>query len=216
MLQRLEKVLNFHPGELTRLAHLARTPADVLGALELREAQVRKLRGMVQGLMSGSSDGREDAAEARDLLADVPVDNVAPLLSAGKLVPIINSVAAGYPHEFTDLDYPPSVADEYIRCPGMDDPQAFAARVVGDSMEPDYRQGDVVVFSPNTPADNGNDCFVRFGGAGGTTFKRYYQDDERIIRLQPLNSRYPSQTYPLEDVTGIWPALFRVQQVRQR
>ena len=79
-------------------------------------------------------------------------------------IPIINQVPAGYPKDFTDLDYPPSVADEYVRCPDTNDPQAFAARVVGDSMEPDYRQGDIVLFAPNTPAENGQDCFVRLNG----------------------------------------------------
>ncbi|MFO0856249.1 MAG: helix-turn-helix transcriptional regulator [Phycisphaerales bacterium] len=33
-------------------------------------------------------------------------------------VPLINSVAAGYPTEFTDLGYPARVADEYVRLPG--------------------------------------------------------------------------------------------------
>ena len=84
-------------------------------------------------------------------------------------IPIINKVPAGYPTDFTDLDYPPSVADEYVRCPDIHDPQAFAARVVGDSMEPAYREGDIVVFAPNTPAESGQDCFVRLNGRYNST-----------------------------------------------
>ena len=61
-------------------------------------------------------------------------------------VPLINKVAAGYPREFTDLAYPARVADEYVRCPDLDDPDAFAARVVGDSMQPNYAEGDIVIF----------------------------------------------------------------------
>ena len=206
VLHKLEKALRLHPGDLTRLAHLARTPVDVREALEMREAEIRKLRGLLRD--PGGS------ASASAALEEGFNDCLIPLASAGALVPIINSVAAGYPHEFTDLDYPPSVADDYLRCPDLRDPQAFAARVVGDSMEPDYREGDIVVFSPNTPAENGNDCFVRFDGDGGTTFKRYYLDDDGVIRLQPLNSRYPAQTYPAEQVTGLWPAIFRIERLR--
>jgi len=44
--------------------------------------------------------------------------------------------AGAYTADFTDLDYPLNVADEYTAAPGLDDPQAFAARVVGDSMLP--------------------------------------------------------------------------------
>ncbi|RPI62009.1 MAG: S24 family peptidase, partial [Planctomycetaceae bacterium] len=135
-------------------------------------------------------------------------------ISAGIAVPVINRVAAGYPHQFTDLDYPPSVADEYIRCPDMHDPQAFAARVVGDSMEPAYREGDFVIFAPNSNVRNGDDCFIRFDADGGTTFKRFYQDTPEVIRLQPLNSKYPAQTHKVEKITGIWPAVFKIEKLR--
>jgi len=81
-------------------------------------------------------------------------------------------------------------------------------------MEPSYREGDIVVFSPNTPVRSGDDCFVRFEGDGETTFKRFYEDDERIIRLQPLNSQYASRTHSRESITGLWPAVFRIQRLR--
>ena len=206
VLRRLERALNFRPGELVRLVHLARTPADVRDELELRGAQIHKLRGAVRGLLA-------DGAPVHDVDELLAGGNVEPV-SLGRPMPVINSVAAGYPQEFTDLDYPPSVADDYVRCPGVNDSQAFAARVVGDSMEPGYLEGDLVVFSPNTPVENGNDCFVRFDHDAGTTFKRYYQDDAHTIRLQPLNSRYPSQTYPAKLVTGLWPAILRIQELR--
>jgi len=214
VLRKLEKALGFRPRALTKPAHLARTPVDVRDELELRQTQVHKLRGMVKGLLSTSADAEAGAASLGGLLEEDPSDGPIVLDSAGVFVPIINSLAAGYPQEFTDLDYPPSVADDYVRCPDVRDPQAFAARVVGDSMAPDYDEGDIVVFSPNTPAENGNDCFVRFDG-GGTTFKRFYLDDEQTIRLQPLNSRYPAQTYPRESITGLWPAMFRIQRLRE-
>jgi len=124
-------------------------------------------------------------------------------------IPVINKVPAGYPRDFTDLDYPPSVADEYVRCPDIHDPQAFAARVVGDSMEPDYHEGDIVVFAPNTPAESGQDCFVRLE-TGETTFKRVYQDTPATLRLQPLNARHPAHIISRREVTGLWPAVVRI------
>ena len=130
-------------------------------------------------------------------------------------IPIINEVSAGYPTDFTDLDYPPSVADGYVRCPDVHDPQAFAARVVGDSMEPAYRQGDIVVFAPNTPAESGQDCFVRLE-TGETTFKRVYQDDPSSLRLQPLNDKYPAHIVPRREVTGLWPAVVRIERLDDR
>jgi len=223
----LQRALGFEGGELMHLAHLARTPRDVRDEHELLQAEVQKLRGVLRELVSEAprdESGRIDVEEARRRLEagistskdgrGVPLDENVRTISAGAAVPVINNVAAGYPHHFTDLDYPPSVADEYIRVPDLHDPQAFAARVVGDSMEPDYREGDIVIFSPNTAPHNGSDCFVRFADEGETTFKRFYQDSERVVRLQPLNNRYPARTHPPEDITGLWPAVCRFQKLR--
>jgi len=213
----LEKALGFADGELTRMAHLVRTPSDVRQEHEILQAQVHKLRGVVRGLIRNRRDGGQGAeAGVEDDFPETP-DGAREVtgLSAGVAVPIINKVAAGYPHHFTDLDYPPRVADEYIRCPDVHDPQAFAAHVVGDSMEPEYHTGDVVIFSPNTPAESGEDCFVRFED-GSTTFKRVYQDDAAMFRLQPLNNVYPAEIVPRERVTGLWRAAFRIQRLGRR
>ncbi len=213
VLRALERVLGFGAGELTKLAHLARTPADVRDEYERKDAQIQKLRSVLRGLISEGPRKPGGGVDLDALAAEIEPENAGNVrtLTAGASVPIINKVTAGYPRHFTDLDYPPSVADEYIRCPDVHDAQAFAARVVGDSMEPSYHEGDIVIFSPNTPARSGDDCFIRFAEDAETTFKRFYQDDEDTVRLQPLNDRYPSELYPRERITGLWPAVFRVQ-----
>jgi SOS-response transcriptional repressor LexA len=140
-------------------------------------------------------------------------------------VPLINNVAAGYPRQFTDLDYPARVADAYVSVPEVSDADAFAARVVGDSMEPAYREGDIVVFSPRVDATGGSDCFVRLSEgpphAGETTFKRVYfeagvegeSECGQNIRLQPLNSAYPPRVVPREAVEGLYRAVYVIREV---
>lgn len=133
-------------------------------------------------------------------------------------VPIINKVAAGYPSDFTDLDFPARVADEFVPCPGLDDPQAFAARVCGESMQPEYREGDVIVFSPAAPITQGCDCFVRLEPDHESTFKRVFFDagkpaQSATIRLQPLNPAFPPMTVPRERVAGLYRAVWRFQRL---
>jgi len=210
----LERALEFEHGDLARLAHLARTPVDVREEHEMLEAQVQKLRSVLKELLKQGSKKKLAGVDLGGLIAETEGRSNVKQIAPGVAVPIINKVAAGYPSHFTDLDYPPSVADEYTRCPDMHDQQAFAARVVGDSMAPLYHEGDIVVFSPNTPARSGDDCFVRFDSDTGTTFKRLYLDEEDSLRLQPLNNNYPAQTYRREQITGLWPAVYRIQRVR--
>jgi phage repressor protein C with HTH and peptisase S24 domain len=131
-------------------------------------------------------------------------------------VPVINRVSAGYPKDFTDLSYPPRVADDYIGCPDVHDRDAFAARVHGDSMTPKYREGDIVVFSPAAAPKNGDDCFVRFAD-GQTTFKRvFFENDEAgesVIRLQPRNEKYRPKVVRSDEVAGLYKAVYRYQRV---
>jgi len=128
-------------------------------------------------------------------------------------IPVINRVAAGVATEFTDLDYPASVADEYITCPDVNDPNAFAARVTGDSMLPDYRDGEIVVFAPNAPVRSGMDCFVRLEPDNEVTFKRVFLDEDDTVRLQPLNNAYPPRVVPRTQVAGIYPAAYVMREV---
>lgn len=146
-------------------------------------------------------------------------------------VPLINKVAAGYPAEFTDLGYPARVADEYVSVPEVSDPDAFAARVVGDSMEPQYREGDIVVFSPLAPTKNGSDCFIRFERNEESTFKRVFFEEGPSnpprragsgteghtegarIRLQPLNPAYPARSVDREAVAGMYAAVYVVRAI---
>ncbi len=218
-LRRLEHALGFAPSELVSQAHLQRTPRDV-------RAMLAKLlsRAGARAEVLPSGEGEEDGsgldldlAYANGVLQDLVerrTGNVEPIRA--NAVPVINRISAGYPQDFTDLGYPPRHADSYVGCPDLDDPDAFAARVHGDSMSPKYREGDIVIFSPAANPRDGDDCFVRFED-GHTTFKRaFFEESETgagVIRLQPRNERYRPQVVPAEQVSGLYRAVYRYQRV---
>lgn len=214
----IEKALQLPRGRLSAALAWERVPPHLRAQLETSAAQSQALRLRLKAALDAS-----DPVAALRKLVEQSASNIqqlpAPLrrLNApapARGIPVINKVAAGYPAEFTDLDYPASVADEYVTCPDITDPDAFAARVVGDSMEPAYRQGDLVIFSPMLPTPSGSDCFVRLERDNETTFKRiYFEADDALIRLQPLNNAYAPRTVPREDVTGIYAAAYVMRKV---
>lgn len=221
-LGRLEQTLGFSPNELIALAHLHRTPNDVRAVLG-RLIHLRKTEQSADGPQTPPPAPAEgpidlDAAYFAGVLQDLVEEHAENIqeMQAANAVPIINKVSAGYPREFTDLSYPRGVADAYISCPDLSDPNAFAARVCGDSMEPKYREGDVVVFSPALAPRSGDDCFVRFED-GQTTFKRvFFENDEggkMVVRLQPRNERYRPQMLQAEKITGCYKAFYRLQRL---
>jgi repressor LexA len=211
LLNKLERVLEFDPGLLLHIAHLERMPSDIRHEYEKREAENEKLRRIVKKIKDKKGDGGIAAMLRQADINIIEADKT--ILPAGRLVPIINKVTAGYPAEFDDLDYPVGIADDYVRCPDLHDPNAFAVRVVGDSMEPRFTEGDIVVFSPALEVRNGDDCFIRFATPHETTFKRVFFEAENKIRLQPRNESYSPTVVDGKRINGIYRAVIKYQRL---
>jgi len=211
LLTRLEKILEFEPGLLLHIAHIEGLPADVRQEYESAEAESQKWRQVIKNLIGKKAN----ASRLSKLLAesDLNIEQDRLPLAAGRLVPVINKVSAGYPSDFNDLDYPVGIADDYIRCPDMHDPNAFAVRVVGDSMEPKFREGDIVIFSPAAEVQNGDDCFVRFAMPHETTFKRVFFESENKIRLQPRNEKYSPTIVDGKRINGLYRAVVKHEKL---
>jgi SOS-response transcriptional repressor LexA len=136
---------------------------------------------------------------------------------------LINRVAAGAPTEATDLDYPVNVADDEILIPNELVDGCFALRIDGDSMLPVYQPGDIVIFSADRTPLDGDDCLVRLGDGDtfSTTFKRIHfvdasgakQQGGEFLFLEPLNSAHTPRIVRREDLTGVYPALWKLSAV---
>jgi repressor LexA len=205
LLRKLEVVLEFEAGLLLHIAHLESMPADIRSDYEAREAENRRykqiIRNIVDGgvVVEGAENIENNVGEAK--------------IVSGQLVPVINKVAAGYPVDFDDLGYPVGFADDYVRCTDLHDPNAFAVRVFGDSMEPKFNEGDIVIFSPAVEIVAGDNCFVRFTGPHETTFKRVFFEDSGSVRLQPRNEKYAPTIIEGERINGIYKAIMRLERL---
>ena len=211
LLTKLEKTLKFEPGLLLHIAHLEHLPPDIRQKYESAEAEKQKLRHLIKNLIHK----KNAKAHLDKLFAETKLDtesNSTPV-SAGRLVPIINKIAAGYPADFDDLDYPVGIADDYVRCPDIHDPNAFAVRVVGDSMEPKFREGDIVVFSPASEVHNGDDCFIRLAIPHETSFKRVFFEPENKVRLQPRNEKYSPIIIDGKRINGLYRAVIKYEKL---
>lgn len=198
-LRKIASALDLEADDLVATADWLRTPESVRNLL--RDGKLRR---------GDKALGAQPAAgDTRDPLELVQV-------------PVINSVAAGSAKEFTDLDYPPGVADDYVALPQGEGAQAlgkssFAVRVSGDSMSPEYQEGDLVVVRAGN-VESGDDCLVRLGAADSyaQTFKRvYFSSDGQEIRLVPLNKRHAERVVKSEEVTGIYPVVYKVVMVQR-
>lgn len=224
-LDKLAAALGLQPASLQAAADWLRTPGSVralLGQLEAGATVARRPDGTVD----------LDAAVNQKPTSPSSPQPAGPVAGALSLrgIPIINKVAAGRAGEFGDLDYPVNIADDYLPAPDLPPgaggpsamlPGTFAVRVSGDSMTPDYQDGDLVVVTPEDPKD-GDDCLVRLGARENfaTTLKRIFfeKDGDTIVRLRlvPLNPAHATWKVNAEEVTGLYPVLYKVTPMRRR
>jgi phage repressor protein C with HTH and peptisase S24 domain len=217
ILRRLEHVLRLQSNELAEAAHWQTAPSVVREQLRSLRVQTLRASDLAARLLANprNLDQMLKSGELHQFV-EAASGNMEIVGRLEQQVPIINRVAAGYPSDFTDLGYPARMADEYLQCPAIGDEDAFAARVVGNSMEPTYAEGDTVVFSPIAATPNGSDCFVRLKPDDETTFKRVFfeGDDGSQVRLRALNPAYKDRVVDREQVAGMYAALYVLRRIQ--
>ena len=76
--------------------------------------------------------------------------------------------------------------------------QYFGLKIKGDSMYPEYRDGDVIICEKVEDCENGDECIVMVNGNDGT-FKKVLKNENGII-LQPLNPEFEPMIYSNEQI----------------
>lgn len=121
--------------------------------------------------------------------------NVSQVPLGTRRIPLVSHVQAGHMTEAID-PYALGDAAEWMLTDLELSANAFALRIKGDSMLPEFREGDTVIIDPQVEPLPG-DCVVAKNGENEATFKKYrprgMNDQGReVFELVPLNEDYPS------------------------
>ncbi|MFV0439297.1 MAG: LexA family transcriptional regulator [Desulfopila sp.] len=177
---------------------------DIERALEVEEGWIAsQLYGRPVIEASGSLDAATsphqfEAVGSNSTAAPELDTNIAPApigSRAARRIPIISWVQAGAWQEVDD-PFHPGDADEWIDTTATGSAHAFALTVHGNSMEPEFHEGDIIVVDPERQAESGNYVIAKNGSAA--TFKQLILDGSSVY-LRPLNSK----DYRAKDMTGI-------------
>jgi phage repressor protein C with HTH and peptisase S24 domain len=87
------------------------------------------------------------------------------------------------------------------------DPNAFAMIIEGDSMEPEIRAGDRVIFAPNLEPRNGEPAVVKLVD-GRVYVKTFHTTGPQgsQVRLTSINPNYVPMEFDKKDVLFVYPA----------
>lgn len=100
-----------------------------------------------------------------------------------KTIPVLGQIPAGIPIEAIEdvLDY-----EDLSEQEAADDFEYFGLRIKGNSMYPEYQDGDTIIVRRQDTAETGDDAVVMVNGYDAT-FKRIKRSADGII-LMPINT----------------------------
>jgi SOS-response transcriptional repressor LexA len=162
--------IRLNPGQLSRMER------GIAGVTHDRLIQLGSLYGWTPGdLLSGRGEENHIAPQAR-------------------MLPLIDSEQAAHWTDGTGL-LEKGEPKRWVPAPSSVGPRAFGLRIEGNSMEPDFRNGDVVIVDPDMEPSPGDFVASRFEDANTVTFRRYRQKIDGtaglIVELVPLNPDWP-------------------------
>ena len=114
-------------------------------------------------------------------------------------VPLIGLAQAGSGGFFDDGGFPTGGSWDEIVFPNFNDEHAYALEISGDSMLPLYRDGDVIVVSPQAAPRRGDRVVVKTKD-GEVLAKELKRNSAKSIELKSLNPDHADRTLDLKDV----------------
>lgn len=112
-------------------------------------------------------------------------------------IPILGKVKAGYDY----LAQENIIEYIYFNIDGSDKENYYALYVTGDSMEPLFDDGDIVIVHKQDDFDNGENCVVLINGDEATV-KKVYKGTSGI-KLQAVNPYYPPRIFTEEEIKDL-------------
>lgn len=121
--------------------------------------------------------------------------------ASGRAIPIVGMARAGADGFFDENGFPVG-AGETVHFPDLGEDRVYALEIAGDSMEPMYRAGDVVIVQPGAAVRRGDRVVVRTR-AGEVMAKVLGRKNDQTIELVSLNPAHKPRELAAADIEWI-------------
>ena len=136
----------------------------------------------------------------------VTMDTFVQLIDPGgrtaRAVPLIGLAQAGSGGYFDDGGFPVGKGWDEIPFPAVNDENAYALEISGNSMEPAYRDGTVIVVSPAASIRRGDRVAVKTR-EGEVMVKELKRRTSKSIELRSINPDHAERSLSVRDVLWI-------------
>ena len=117
-------------------------------------------------------------------------------------IPLLGLAQAGGNGFFDDAGFPVGGSWDEVSVPEIGDPNAYALEISGDSMEPVFREGDMVVVSPSAPIRRG-DRVVAKTWAGEVMAKQLTRKSAKRVELKSLNPAHRDRSFEVTEIAWL-------------
>lgn len=115
--------------------------------------------------------------------------------SSSAVVLVYGTIPAGIPMEMIEDIIDTEEIDANMLKGGK---EYFGLKIKGNSMYPEYLDGDTIILEKLDDVESGTDAVVMVNGNDGT-FKRVFKNENGIV-LQPLNPEFQPMVYTNEQI----------------
>ena len=126
-------------------------------------------------------------------------------INSALLIPVIGFAQAGKNGYFDEEGYPQGDSWDEVQFPDShkaNEDGLYALEISGNSMEPLYRQGDVLVVSPKSKVHVGDRVIVKTT-KGEIMAKELIKQNASRIEVKSLNPEHENIKIPMKDVSWI-------------
>jgi len=148
----------------------------------------------------------ESVAKSR-AATNTAVDTFVQLISdsgrvAPRAIPLIGFGQAGSGGYFDDGGFPAGKGWDEIAFPAVNDENAYALEISGNSMEPAYRDGAVIIVAPSASVRRGDRVVVK-SKDGEVMVKELKRRSSKSLELRSLNPEHKERTLPMREVLWV-------------
>lgn len=149
----------------------------------------------VKYISKGMNLSIEEILKILDDEQEFKMNEDAPQYNSSAVVFVYGTIPAGIPMEcIEDILDTEEISTDMLK----GGKQYFGLRLKGDSMFPEYLDGDTIILEKVEDVENGQDAVIMINGNDGT-FKRVFKNENGII-LQPLNPNYSPLVFSNEEI----------------
>jgi phage repressor protein C with HTH and peptisase S24 domain len=114
-------------------------------------------------------------------------------------IALLGYARAGVAGHFDEAGYPAGRGWDEIELPGIAEDGAYALKITGDSMEPAYRAGDIIIVAPGAAIRRGDRVVVKTRG-GEVMAKQLLRHSSKRTELRSLNDRHADRSLAADEI----------------